>query len=79
MLLFSALITPLPDKFFVNRSPSKEAPKVPRSIDRKSDFCSLTSFFTVSVIPSNNIPFFSRDLITSKRLFQSSLEIISVV
>ena len=59
--------------------PNKPAQSVPSNILRKPPFCSLTSFFTVSVIPSNNIPPFSRDLITCKRLFKSSLEIINVV
>ena len=70
-----ALITSLPANIF----PNKLTPSVPSNIPRKLPFCSLTSFFTISVIPSNNIPFFSRDLITSKRSFKSSLEIISVV
>ena len=66
-----ALITPMPDYFFVNKSTSKEAPKVPKSIDIKPPFCSLTSFFTFSVIPFNNIPLSSNEI--------SSLEIINVV
>ena len=70
-----ALITPLPANIFVNEL----APGVPSNILRKSIFCSLTSFFTVSVIRSNNKPFFSRDLIISKRSFKSSLEFIGVV
>ena len=40
----AALIVPLPDKFFVNRSPSKEAPKVPNNILRNPPLCSLASF-----------------------------------
>ena len=39
-----ALITPLPDKLFVYRSPSKEAPKVPNNILRNPPLCSLASF-----------------------------------
>ena len=76
---FTSSSTPLPDKFFVNKSPSKEAPKVPKSIDRKPPFCSLTSFFTVSVIQFNNIPLSSNDFTIFKRSYISSLEIINVV
>ena len=39
-----ALIIHLPHKFFVNRSPSKEAPKVPNNILRNPPLCSLASF-----------------------------------
>ena len=39
-----ALIVPLPDKFFFNRSPSKETPKVPNNILRNPPLCSLASF-----------------------------------
>ena len=39
-----ALIVPLPDKFFVNRSSSKETPKVPNNILRNPPLCSLASF-----------------------------------
>lgn len=42
-----ALTAPLSDNFFVNKSPSKEAPKVPKSMAKKPHFGSLTSFFTV--------------------------------
>ena len=72
-------MTPLPDNFFVNKSPSKEAPKAPESIDRKPPCCSLTSFFTVSVIPFNYIPLSSNDFTIFKRSFISSLEITNVV
>ena len=70
-----ALITPLPDKFFVNKLSSK----VLKSIDRKPPFCSLTSFFTVSVIQSTNKPLSSNDFTIFKRSCISPLEIISVV
>ena len=53
IVLSSALITPLPASIF----PDKLAPSVPSNILRKPTFCSLTSIFTVSVIPFNNIPF----------------------
>ena len=59
--------------------PNKLGSSVPNNILRKLRFCSSTSFFIVSVISSNNIPFFWRNLITSKRSFKSSVEIISVV
>ena len=39
-----ALNIPLSDKFFVNRSPSKETPKVPYNILRNPPLCSLASF-----------------------------------
>ena len=51
-----ALIIPLPDKVFVNRSPSKEAPKVPNNIPRNPPLCSLASFLIVSLTPFNSTP-----------------------
>ena len=79
IVLSPALITPLPDKFFVNTSPSKEAPKVPLSIDRKPPFCSFASFLIVSTTPFNSIPESLRDLTIFKMSFNSSFEIIKVV
>ena len=46
-----ALIVPLPDKFFVIRSPSKEAPEVSYNILRNPPICSLAFFSTVSLTP----------------------------
>ena len=57
-----ALITTLPDKFFVNRSPSKEAPNVPNNPLRNPPLCPLASFWIVSLTPFNNTPQSSSDL-----------------
>ena len=67
------------DKFFVNRSPSKETPKVHRSTDRRAPFCSFASSFIVSLTPFNSIPESSSDLTIFKMPFTSSFEIIKVL
>ena len=72
-------ITRLLDKFFANRSPSKEAPKVPRRIDRKPPLCSFASFLIVSLTPFNSTPECARDLTIFKMSFVSSFDIIKVV
>ena len=69
----------MPDKFFVHRLPSKEAPKVPRSIDRKPPLCSFASFLIVSLTPFNSTPESSRDLAIFKMSFISSFEIVKVI
>ena len=50
-----ALTVPFPDKFFVNRSPSKLAPNVPSHILKNPPFCSFLSFLIVLVTPFNKI------------------------
>ena len=51
-------LTLFPDKFFVNRSPSKLAPKVPNNILKKPAFCSFVSFLIAFVTPFNKLPEF---------------------
>ena len=53
-----ALPVPFPDKFFVNRSPSKLAPNVPNNILKIPPFCSFVSFLIVFVTPFNKTPEF---------------------
>ena len=60
-------------------SPSKEAPKVPRSIGRKPPFHSFVSSFIVSLTPFNSMPESSSDLAIFKMSFISPFEIIKVV
>ena len=48
-----ALTVPFPDKFFVNRSPSKLAPNVPSNILKTPPFYSLVSFLIIFVTPFN--------------------------
>ena len=50
-----ALTVPFLDKFFVNRSSSKLAPKVPSNILKNPPFCSLVPFLIVFVGPFNKI------------------------
>ena len=50
-----ALTVPFPDKFFVNRSPSKLAPKVSSNILKNPPFCSFVSFLIVLVAPFDKI------------------------
>ena len=50
-----ALTVPFPDKCFVNRSPSKLAPKVPSNILKNPPFYSFVSFLIVFVTPFNKI------------------------
>ena len=49
----TAFMVRFPDKLFVNRSPSKLAPKVPNNIPKNSLFCSFVSFLLVFVTPFN--------------------------
>ena len=49
-----ALTVPFPDKF-VNRSPSKLAPKVPNN-KLKPSLCSFVSFLIAFVTPFNKLP-----------------------
>ena len=55
-----ALAVPFPDKFVVNRTPSKLAPKVPNNILKNPPVCSFVSFLIVFVTPFNKTPEFSK-------------------
>ena len=75
-------MTPSPALFIPLRAkilPNKHAPNVPNNLLRNPNFCSLASFWTVSVTPFNNKPESSRDFTILIISSISSVDIINVV
>ena len=70
---------PFPDNFFVNRSPSMLAPKVPNNMLKNSPFYSLVSFLIVFVTPFSNILQSSKAWTILIMSFMSLFEITKII